>query len=200
MQFKKDDIKEKMIVAARETFLKNGFGKASMREIAKEASISTSNMYNYFKNKEELFYAITDPVVHHLMNLQKEVFEYKACKKFNNENFMQKFTEFVPKVMFEMIRKYRKEILLIMDCSKGTKYEHLKKMVVDTLENNFTENIISPEKKKFLQDNFLMHILAMNLIEGILEITRNYKNGEWAKINIDSLMKYHIRGMVQFFT
>jgi len=45
-----------------------------------------------------------------------------------------------------------------------------------------------------------MHILAINLTEGILEITRNYKNDEWAKSNIESLMKYHIRGMVQFFT
>jgi hypothetical protein len=73
-------------------------------------------------------------------------------------------------------------------------------MVVTTMETNFTENIISKKKKILLQDSFLMHILAMNLIEGILEITRNYKNDEWAKSNIESLMKYHIRGMVQSFT
>ena len=113
---------------------------------------------------------------------------------------MQQFSEFAPKAMFEMIRQYRKELLVIMDCSKGTKYEQLKKMVVTTMETNFTENIISKKKKILLQDSFLMHILAMNLIEGILEITRNYKNDEWAKSNIESLMKYHIRGMVQFFT
>jgi hypothetical protein len=68
------------------------------------------------------------------------------------------------------------------------------------METNFTDNIISKKKKSLLQDSFLMHILAMNLVEGILEITRNYKNDEWAKNNIESLMKYHIRGMVQFFT
>ncbi|MBI5606068.1 MAG: TetR/AcrR family transcriptional regulator [Deltaproteobacteria bacterium] len=200
MQFQKDDIKEKILAAARETFLTQGFSKASMRGIAKNASVSTSNMYNYFKNKEELFYAIVDPVFHHLANLRKEVFEYKANKDFNNQNFMQQFTEFVPKVMFEMIKKYRNELLLIMDCSQGTKYEQLKKMMATTMENNFTENIISRKKKRLLRDSFLMHILSMNLIEGILEITRNYKNDEWAKNNIDSLMKYHIRGMVEFFT
>ena len=200
MQFQKDDRREKILTAAGETFLTQGFGKASMREIAKKAGISTSNMYNYFKSKEELFYAIADPVFHHLANLRKEVFEYKANKDFKNENFMQQFIEFVPSAMFEMVRKYRKELLLIMDSSKGTKYEPLKKMVVTTMETNFTENIISKKKKRLLRDSFLMHILAMNLIEGILEITRNYKNDEWAKNNIDSLMKYHIRGMVEFFT
>ncbi|MBI4763982.1 MAG: TetR/AcrR family transcriptional regulator [Deltaproteobacteria bacterium] len=200
MQFQKDDIREKILAASRETFLTQGYGKASMREIAKKAGINTSNVYNYFKSKEELFYAITDPVFHHLANLRKEVFEYKANKDFKNENFMQQFTEFVPSAMFEMVKKYRKELLLIMDSSKGTKYEPLKKMVVTTMETNFTENIISQENKELLQDSFLMHILAMNLIEGILEITRNYKNDKWVKSNIDSLMKYHIRGMVQFFT
>ena len=68
------------------------------------------------------------------------------------------------------------------------------------METNIAENIISKKKKILLQDSLLMHILAMNLIEGILEITRNYKNDEWAKSNIESLMKYYIRGMVQFFT
>jgi AcrR family transcriptional regulator len=200
MQFQKDDIRDKILAAAKETFLSHGFDKASMREIAKKAGISTSNMYNYFKSKEQLFYTITDPVVHYLANLRKEVFEYKVGKDFNNENFMQQFTEFVPKAMFELIRKYRKELLLIMDCSKGTKHEQLKKLIVSTMETNFNENIISKKKKILLQDSLLMHVLAMNLIEGILEISRNYKNDEWAKSNIESLMKYHIRGMVQFFT
>ncbi|MFA6071925.1 MAG: TetR/AcrR family transcriptional regulator [Janthinobacterium sp.] len=200
MQFQKDDIRGKIIAAAGETFLTQGFGKASMRAIAKKAGISTSNMYNYFKSKEKLFYAIVDPVFHHLVNIRKEVFEYKDNKDFNNENFMRQFTELVPNLMFEMIRKYRKELLLIMDCSKGTKYEQTKKMMATTMKTNFTENIKSKKKKRLLQDSILMHILAMNLIEGLLEITRNYKNDEWAKSNIESLMKYHIRGMVQFFT
>jgi hypothetical protein len=73
-------------------------------------------------------------------------------------------------------------------------------MVVNTMETNITENIISKKKKILLQDSLLMHILAINLTEGILEITRNYKIDEWAKSNIESLMKYHIRGMVQSFT
>ena len=51
MQYSKDDIQKEILKAAEKVFLENGFPKASMREIAQEAQVGLSNIYNYFKSK-----------------------------------------------------------------------------------------------------------------------------------------------------
>ena len=47
---------------------------------------------------------------------------------------------------------------------------------------------------------FIFHILARNLLEGLLEISKHYINDKWVDYNIEALMKYHVHGMAQFFT
>lgn len=47
--------KQKLIDAAREEFLLNGYDKTDVRSIAKKAGKSYTVLYTYFKNKEDLF-------------------------------------------------------------------------------------------------------------------------------------------------
>jgi AcrR family transcriptional regulator len=49
--------KEKIILAAMVLFAKKGFAKTSMADIAKEAGIGKGTTYEYFKGKDELFFA-----------------------------------------------------------------------------------------------------------------------------------------------
>ena len=63
MQYPKDDIQKDILKAAEKVFLQKGFPKASMREIAQEAQVGLSNIYNYFKNKDEIFRTVVRPVI-----------------------------------------------------------------------------------------------------------------------------------------
>ena len=47
-----------ILKAARESFLKNGFSRAAMADIAKIADVSTATLYKHFSSKEELFAAV----------------------------------------------------------------------------------------------------------------------------------------------
>ncbi len=55
----KERRKQQIIVAAKRVFLENGFNKATMEDIAKEAELSAGTLYLYFKNKHELYASIT---------------------------------------------------------------------------------------------------------------------------------------------
>lgn len=63
MQFAKQEIRKRIIDAAREEFLKNGFQNASIRTITAQAKTSKSNLYNYFADKDALFQAVVEPTL-----------------------------------------------------------------------------------------------------------------------------------------
>jgi len=56
----KEDIKDKIVVVAQETFKKFGFRKTTMDEIAYAARKGKSSLYYYFKSKEEVFQAVVE--------------------------------------------------------------------------------------------------------------------------------------------
>jgi AcrR family transcriptional regulator len=51
MQFAKDEIRDRIIDAARAEFLEKGFERVSIRTITARARTAKSNLYNYFKDK-----------------------------------------------------------------------------------------------------------------------------------------------------
>ncbi len=63
MQTPKEEIKQNILAAARGEFLKNGFEKASIRVRTTNAKTSKSNLYNYFEDKDALFYAVVEPTI-----------------------------------------------------------------------------------------------------------------------------------------
>jgi AcrR family transcriptional regulator len=54
----KQEMKDRIVQAAREMFLEEGFEKVSIRKIADRIAYSVGTIYNYFKNKDELFHAV----------------------------------------------------------------------------------------------------------------------------------------------
>jgi len=64
---------------------------------------------------------------------------------------MQTFAGFVPSAVFDLIRQDRIELLLILECSTGTKYAGVKNMLIDTAilsEHKFSDFFYIVMKKK----------------------------------------------------
>jgi len=54
----KDDVRSRIIGAARTLFGRHGFKKTSLADIAAEMRMSKSSLYHYFPSKEEMFRAV----------------------------------------------------------------------------------------------------------------------------------------------
>ncbi len=110
--------------SGRKEFLTNGFDKASLRTICRNAQVTTGAFYSYFSRKEELFSAIVEPMLKDYYLMYERVIRSALADMRNCERNEAEVIEF--------ILAHRDEFRLLFDCSAGTKYEGFR----DDLMNN----------------------------------------------------------------
>jgi AcrR family transcriptional regulator len=72
---KKPDTKRKIIRKAIDLFYRDGFVKASIRDIVQAVGVTNSTVYIYFKNKDEILFSIIDDIGSRLLELHSEAIE-----------------------------------------------------------------------------------------------------------------------------
>jgi len=112
----KIDVKEKIVNAALMTFSKYGYDRTRMDDVAEAAKVSKGRLYLYFKNKEELFYAISERNIAELKQQLSTLFTEKENLKSSSENFYKNFrsnnTTDLEKVFFEIIAESSRNLKL----------------------------------------------------------------------------------------
>ena len=112
----KIDVKEKIVNAALTTFSKYGYDRTRMDDVAEAAKVSKGRLYLYFKNKEELFYAIAERNIAELKQQLSTLFTGKENLISGSgnfyENFRSKNTTNLEKVFFEIIAESSRNLKL----------------------------------------------------------------------------------------
>ena len=65
--------RERIINAALKEFAQNGYEKASTNEIVRQAEISKGSLFNYFKNKRELYFFLIEYVAEIIEKMYDEI-------------------------------------------------------------------------------------------------------------------------------
>ncbi len=87
----KTELKERIMQSAMENFAKNGFDRTRMEDIATTAGLAKGTLYLYFKNKEDLFYAICDHNLEDLRNQLSRLFNRKENILLDAERFYDQY-------------------------------------------------------------------------------------------------------------
>lgn len=118
------ETKQLLLKSAGKFFLEYGYQAAPLRKIAAEAGFTPGALYGYFSSKEELFYALTDPMVEQLMKVLDRIRdEMDALPKEKQLYEMGNiYYSNIPKIV-DILLADRAAVKLIINCAKGTKYE-----------------------------------------------------------------------------
>jgi AcrR family transcriptional regulator len=113
----KIDVKEKIVDAALATFSKNGYDRTRMDDIAEAANVSKGTLYLYFKNKEELFFAISERNIRELKEQLSTLLTKSEDLIASAENFYENFRSNtsgtnVERVFFEIIAESSRNLKL----------------------------------------------------------------------------------------
>ena len=159
---KKSVRRESIIQAAIEVFSKKGFQTAGISEIAQKAGVADGTIYQYFKNKEDLFFSI--PI--------EKTKEFRSQIELHLEGIsgaLNKLRKFVWYFLyfFKTNSEYGRLLMLEMRVSKSfvttETYDFLKQSVGSVLE------IIEEGQKEGVVRTDVNIYLLRHLVLGILE-------------------------------
>lgn len=69
------ETQQKILNSAKRWFLEKGFKSAPLRKIVNDVGFTLGAFYGYYKNKEELFYALTDETAQGLATIVRSIGE-----------------------------------------------------------------------------------------------------------------------------
>ena len=187
MQIQKDYIRENILAAALDEFSSKGYRTATMSSIAECCGISKSNLYRYFSSKDEICHELLimpSAEIRKVLN----VLTGTELLVYSNDEIAKRMTE----LLYPVISKYKKEIKIIMSPEAPQEGIALKDSVEKKLLDDFLN--LDPERTP---DGFASTLVKM-LMSGIESILSADNSDENTKEQIESLLRYHTRGVLAF--
>ena len=195
MQILKESVKLKIIDNAKDEFLAKGYTNSSMRSIAKSSGITVGNLYRYFKCKKDLFSYVTEPAYKQLKQLFKHTHSKPVIKSFGNRENIEQLKKAID-AGTSLFSDYRRELLIIIDGSQGTKYEKAYEEILKLVENNSMYHLKSLKSVKYKDTSILSKAISTGFMEGIFEIVRRENDKRKIRSLISNYFTFFIKGFI----
>jgi TetR/AcrR family transcriptional regulator, fatty acid metabolism regulator protein len=164
--------RQSIVQAAIEVFSKNGFKGSNISEIAQKANVAEGTIYQYFKNKEDLFFSIP---IEKTKEFTREL-DLHLQGIIGADNKIRKFIWYYL-YFFKMNPGYGRILMLEMRVSKSftetETYNFLKKStsrILEVIEEGQEEKVIRKDTNRYLHRQLILgvleHIVTRWLLKG----------------------------------
>lgn len=184
--------------AGKKEFLEKGFKSASLRNIVKEAGVTTGAFYGYYSSKEALFASIVEPHAAAIMGKFMQVqLDFADLPYEEQPNRMGVDSADCINWMIQYMYGHYEDVKILICCSDGTSYE------------NFVDNMVEIEVEatfKYIEvlkalgnsvphiDKEFVHMIASGMYNGIFEVLRHDMSQKQALQFITQLREFHTAG------
>src|SRR5690625_5161491 len=176
--------REMIVQKARIQFIEKDIQQVSMRSIAKQLNSSHGAIYNYFKNKAELFYAIVEDNFSKLNNRLKENIQGKEEKSTKLYRVLIRFIE------FGLNNQSEYEIMFLL---RNTEVVSLSQVAANESYQHFAQTVQSLSQKKLKIIDVWSAFIALH---GFVTHYRCYvENFEEARLAAESHVNFILRGL-----
>jgi AcrR family transcriptional regulator len=181
------DEKTKIVEHSQEIFIKNGFYKITMEEIARGLRISKKTIYKHFPSKNSLVDAA-------VKIFQKKV-KYKMTKKVNEgDNAILKIRA-VTEIFAELSLKVNEKMLYDLQTHRPDLWNNIETFRSKLIKNIWEEIIDQGKKEEYIIDkpNEIIITVIYSAVRSVINPTfllnHNYSINEAFRITFDFLIK-----------
>ena len=201
MEEKSSDTLEKIQQAALEEFSEKGFLGASLRQIVKNAGVTTGAFYGYFSSKEALFASIVEPHAAAMMGKFMEAqTTFAELPEEEQPEHMGVESSSCVYWMVDYICAHREPVKLLLCRAEGTSYEHFVHNMVET-EVEYTLQYMEVLRRLGREvpelSRSLCHIIASGMFNGLFEIAVHDMPREQALRDVDQLRDFYTAGWLK---
>lgn len=189
-------VSSRLITAAKEEFLQKGFEGAVIKDIAAKADTSPRAIYTRFANKEDLFCSIVNPVVEKFYSQfnsdKNEYWNGSVSIISSSVDYYIRYLEFA--------YEHRDEFVILLEKSKGTKFEHFTQTLADSdirhAMNKTNEGVVELQNNPAATELFIKQItyafydsLFMPVIRGdSIEVAKEY---------VTMMVEFYVSGLLK---
>ena len=201
MEEKSPDTLEKIQQSALEEFSEKGFLGASLRQIVKNAGVTTGAFYGYFSSKEALFASIVEPHAAALMGrfMEAQTGFAELPEKEQPAHMGEASGNYV-EWMVDYICEHREPVKLLLCRAEGTSYEHfIHNMVEVEVESTLRYMEVLRRLGKDIPplNRSLCHIIAIGMFNGLFEIVIHDMPREQAFQDVTQFRNFYTAGWLE---
>lgn len=195
MQTLKDDIRQRILAAARNEFITTGVRHTSIRKVAHKAGVAVGNVYNYFSGKDELFCEVLRPLISELNRYMRS---HNEERHLNIDVFsVRTLQDEHVGAMRRLVKNFRPELRLLLFNAEGTPLAGYKEKIVD-FQTKIGAEYLQLMKARYPHIDvdispFFLHISSSTWVNIFCELVEHddYSEQEVAR----ALEQYEIFGM-----
>ena len=178
--------------------MQKGFLNASLRNIVKNAGVTTGAFYRYYDSKEALYSALVGEQAKYVLDLFNNTVD--EFEKMPGEVQTEQMTDVSRDCMIQMldyVYEHYDAFKLLIECSEGTQYsDFIHQLVVREVESTYTYmetlkkmgHVVEPLNKK------LIHMIASGLFSGIFETIIHDMPKEEADEYVSQMRRFYSAG------
>ena len=189
--------RELILKSARKQFLEKGFQGASIRKIASDAGVTYGALYGYFASKEELFYALTDPMMGRIMNklddIEAAMLALPAEKRLLGMN--EVFTVRLPELV-ALIFEDREIVKLVIGGAKGTKYENFMSELVKRDAHAISAAAENSDERLQMFDAQTLETLMEGYMAALFHLIVSGRDQQTVRQSMETFAKIYAAGML----
>lgn len=198
-QFKKDEVRLAILKSARREFSLYGFQGANLRDIAKRAEQKPANIYNYFKNKDDLFRGVVAETLEAIETGIKFIKNWHPSDSqpvYSLEEERQTLLTIV-----DYIDKNREDVYLIAFKAQGSSLAYLKEELITETKRVFTGAIsevvrYSAGKYSYTPSEFFFSSVNRYFLDSMLEMLRQEMKYDEMLAYIDEMLIFYYNGIM----
>lgn len=181
MQTLKDDIRQRILAAAREEFITRGVRCTSIRMVARKAGIAVGNVYNYFGSKDELFCEVLRPLIN---TLNRHILSHNEERHLSIDVFsVRRFQDEYIAAMKTLVKDFRPELRLLLFNAEATSLSGYKDRIIEH-QTRIGMEYLRLMKERYPHINidispFFLHIASSTWMSLFSELVEHEDYEDW---------------------